>query len=176
MGWADIGKLGLNSWNLSGNVTTCLWSVFYQKISSKILEETKIYFSFALCRPTSISPSFIWKTKKPAADLTELKKRKYHCERCLSAILNSKHIFFNLFNPFLDQVTLFEQLLDKCVSSLCQLCSVFITIFLLLKVTLVVYQEFLLLHYHFKFSVLFGQQHRQLSPSMTDASVLFQSV
>lgn len=120
MGWADIGKLGLNSWNLSGNVTTCLWSVFlwsvfYQKISSKILEETKIYFSFALCRLTSISPSFIWKTKKPAADLTELKKRKYHCERCLSAILNSKHIFFSLFNPFLDQVTLFEQLLDKCV-------------------------------------------------------------
>ena len=149
MGRADIGKLGLNSWNLSGNVTTCLWSVFlwsvfYQKISSKILEETKIYFSFALCRLTSISPSFIWKTKKPAADLTELKKRKYHCERCLSAILNSKHIFFSLFNPFLDQVTLFEQLLDKCVSSLCQLCSVFITIFLLLKVTLVVYQEFLL--------------------------------
>lgn len=144
MGWADIGKLGLNSWNLSGNVTTCLWSVFYQKISSKILEETKIYFSFALCRLTSISNSFIWKTKKPAADLTELKKRKYHCERCLSAILNSKHIFFSLFNPFLDQVTLFEQLLDKCVSSLCQLCSVFITIFLLLKVTLVVYQEFLL--------------------------------
>lgn len=52
--------------------------------------------------------------------------------------------FFSFFNPFLDQVTLFEQLLDKCVSSLCQLCSVFITIFLLLKVTLVVYQEFLL--------------------------------
>lgn len=133
MGWADIGKLGLNSWNLSGNVTTCLWSVFlwsvfYQKISSKILEETKIYFSFALCRLTSISPSFIWKTKKPAADLTELKKRKYHCERCLSAILNSKHIFFSLFNPFLDQVTLFEQLLDKCVPGYlvyvsCAVCS-----------------------------------------------------
>ena len=138
MGWEDIGKLGLNSWNLSGNVTTCLWSVFlwsvflwsvfYQKISSKILEETKIYFSFALCRLTSISPSFIWKTKKPAADLTELKKRKYHCERCLSAILNSKHIFFSLFNPFLDQVTLFEQLLDKCVPGYlvyvsCAVCS-----------------------------------------------------
>lgn len=133
MGWADIGKLRLNSWNLSGNVTTCLWSVFlwsvfYQKISSKILEETKIYFSFALCRLTSISPSFIWKTKKPAADLTELKKRKYHCERCLSAILNSKHIFFSLFNPFLDQVTLFEQLLDKCVPGYlvyvsCAVCS-----------------------------------------------------
>lgn len=133
MGWADIGKLGLNSWNLSGNVTTCLWSVFlwsvfYQKISSKILEETKIYFSFALCKLTSISPSFIWKTKKPAADLTELKKRKYHCERCLSAILNSKHIFFSLFNPFLDQVTLFEQLLDKCVPGYlvyvsCAVCS-----------------------------------------------------
>lgn len=63
---------------------------------------------------------------------------------CQQLILNSEHIFFSLFHPFLDQVTLFEQLLDKCVSSLRQLCSVFITIFPLLKVTLVVYQEFLL--------------------------------